>query len=261
MNPKVILTAVLLAGCCSLAPACPAQAVLVVRWIAPIAKSARCLSIDTIEWLAETSSRPGGTKVAGKWLAARSLPDSVLEDTYLRIAIRNRHISRTEGEEMFQRLNGTPGFRATLRKVSGSSPAKSSGHLNELRLASEARQNQMKVLEIGRTFRDPAKMGPTDIDLVIKHRNKTFAIEAKDYLPGTPYPLDKFRADMQTLKAYQSANSRENVIPVFSISSKPSDPAQLALVKAAAKSHDVHLIFGNPQEQAAQIKALADLIN
>ncbi len=228
-----------------------------LRWLAPIAKSAKCLPVRKIEWLAEESARAGGTKKVGAWLAARKLPNSVLEDTYLRISIQNGHLPREEAETMFSRLNGKPGFRTTLRKISGSNAAKSGGHMNELRLASAAEESQMTVVEIGAPFDDPAKKGLTDIDLLLKYKSKTIAIEAKDYLPTTPYPMDKFRADMETLKAFQNANPNQKILPVFSVTSRPADPEQWALLKTAAKINDIHLIVGDPQQQAAQLMLLA----
>ncbi len=158
---------------------------------------------------------------------------------------------------MFSRLNGKPGFRTTLRKVSGNNAAKSGGHMNELRLASAAEESQMKVVEIGAPFHDPAKQGLTDIDLVLKYKSKTIAIEAKDYLPTTPYQMDKFRADMETLKAFQAANPNRKILPVFSVTSRPADPEQWSLLKASATMNDVHLIVGDAQQQIAQMMLLA----
>ena len=243
-------------------PRSEAQAVVVargVRLLAPIANHARCFTVETIDWLANQSARAGGTKSVGLWLAAKKLPNSVLEDTYLRIAIRNGHLQRKEAETMFTRLNGKPGFRTTLRKVTGASDAKSTGHLNELRLASAAEENSLKVLNIGERFQDPAKRGITDIDLLLKHESRTIAVEAKSYLPSTPYPLDKFRADMVSLKAFQSENPAQRVVPVFSMTTKPNDLSQWELLKHAAKANNVHLIVGDAQEQVAQLMILAKI--
>ena len=74
---------------------------------------------DEIADLSRMARQAGGTKAVGKYLGAKQLPPDVLEDTYLRIAVQQQTISRSEAEGMYTRLRGIRGFRGTLSKVIG----------------------------------------------------------------------------------------------------------------------------------------------
>ncbi|EDN68076.1 conserved hypothetical protein [Beggiatoa sp. PS] len=184
------------------------------------------------------------------------MPNDVLEDAYMRIAIQQNKMARGEAEGMFTRLTGTQGFRTTLGKVIGNNPAGTVGHLNELRIADNAAQHGFKVSGIGQKFVDGIKKGPTDIDIVLKKGNKTFAVEAKNYSSTTKIPMDKYRADLDTLVQYRKANASEKVVPVFSFTHQPTSPQHLKMLQHEAKKRDVELIFGSPEEQIIKLKHL-----
>ncbi|MDM8557754.1 hypothetical protein [Candidatus Parabeggiatoa sp. HSG14] len=168
------------------------SSVVKVVKIAKISKSSKALPDDEITRLAKLASEVKGTKKVGQVLGKLNLPNDVLEDTYIRIAIQQNKMPRKEAEAMFIRLTGTQGFRTTLSKVIGNNPAGTAGHLNELRIADSATVHGFKVSGIGKKFVDGIKKGPTDIDIVLKNGNKTFAVEAKNYSATTKIPMDKY---------------------------------------------------------------------
>ena len=188
-----------------------------------------------------------------------NLPDDVLEDTFLRIAIHQGKINRETAEGMFSRLNGIPGFRTTLRKIIGNSDIGTIGHLNELEIADTAAMNGFKILGIGDKFVDGLKKAPTDIDILLEKKGKLFTIEAKSYASTTKMPMDKFRADLDTLVIYKN-QSTDNVVPIFTITNKPDDIRYLEMLQHESDKRGVQLIFGSPQSQIEQIKILGDIL-
>lgn len=194
----------------------------------------------------------------GKILGEMKLSAEVLEDTYIRIVLKQGKISLKEAGEIFANLKGVSGFRSALSKVAGVSQAKTIGHLNELRIANESVKKGFKVLAIGENFKDGVKR-ITDIDILIKKKGKTFAIEAKDYASDSIFPMDSFRADMDTLVAYKKQHGKSGV-PVFSITNPPGDPATRKLLEKEAKRRGVELIYGSPEEQIHLINQLADIM-
>jgi len=229
------------------------------KTISAISKSEKILPEKGIIRLSKLSDEIGGTAKVGRELGKLNLPKEVLEDSYLRIAIHQKKLTRNEAEKMFSRLSGTSGFRQTLRKVIGNNNVGTIGHLNELRIADNASINGFKVLGIGEKFSDGLKKSLTDIDILLKRNGKVFAIEAKDYASTTKLQLDKFRADLDTLVSYKNKNSK-HVIPIFTITNKPTDPRYLTLMQHDADKRGVQLIFGNPQEQIEQIKMLEKIL-
>jgi len=224
-----------------------------------ISHHSKALSESEIIRLSKLSDELKGTKKVGQELAKMNLPNEVLEDTFMRIAIHQRKISRHEAEEMFARLNSTPGFRSTLRKVIGNSKNKTAGHLNELKIANQGSQHGFKVVSIGEKFSDGLKRSPTDIDIVFKKNGKIFAIEAKDYQASNKLDLIKYKGDLDTLVQYQK-KSKGKVIPVFSITNKPTDPRYLKRLQYEADKRGVQLIFGRPTSQVEKIKLLGDIL-
>jgi hypothetical protein len=233
-----------------------APASLIGRSIPPLVRHVRALAPAEIDDLARRALSSGGTREVGKILGQRNLPDPVLEDAFIRIAVRQSRISAGDADRMFGRLSGVPGFRSTLSKVIGASDAKSTGHLNELRIASTASEYGFKVEGIGVRFVDPAKSAPTDIDVLLSRSGRRIAIEAKDYRPTTPIPMDSFRADMETLNAYGESLGASRVLRVFTITNKPEDPAVLELLLAETRRRGVELIVGSPVDQVIQIRQL-----
>lgn len=203
-------------------------------------------------------NKGGDLKKVGKILDEMKIGDDVLEDTYMRIILKQKKLTRKEAEEVFVNLRGADGFRTTLRKSAGISAAKTSGHLNEINLANEAVKSNFTVTGIGKLFNDGTKK-ITDIDVLLKKNNKLIAIEAKKYEPHTPIPLDKFRADMATLVAYQK-QAEGKVIPVFSMTSKPASRQTAKLLEKEAERRGVQLIYGSPDEQVHLINQLVQIL-
>jgi len=229
-----------------------------IHLYAPIFKSTGVLPDAEIVRLSKISKKTGGTKIVGKKLAKLKLDNAVLEDTYLRIAIHQGKLSREKAEKMYSQLSGVPGFRTTLRKVTGNNPAGTAGHLNELEIASNASKNGFKVLGIGQKFNDKIKKSETDIDVLLKNDKATYAIESKHYQSTTNIKLDKYRADLDSLISYKNKMNKEgeNIIPVFTFTHKPSNPKVLKVLQHEAKKRGVILIFGSPNEQ---VKILRDI--
>jgi len=228
------------------------------KTISAISKSIKVLPEDEIIQLSKLSDEIRGTKKVGKELGKLNLPEDVLEDTFLRIAIHQKKVTRESAEGMFSRLSGTPGFRTTMRKVIGNSNVGTKGHLNELEIADMASMNGFKVAGIGEHFVDGIKKAPTDIDIVLEKGGRLFAIEAKSYAKTSKIPMDKYRADLDTLIAYKS--NKNNVVPVFTITNKPDDLRYLKSLEHEANKRGVQLIFGAPQAQIEQIKMLGEIL-
>ncbi len=216
----------------------------------------RSLPNEKILDLAKLAEKSGGTKEIGTIVGKLNLPNEALEDTFARILVAQGRVSRSEAEGWMQRLGGVPGFRSALSKSMGASPAKTAGHLNEVRLADSAANLNIKVKEIGKRFDDGVKDAPTDIDVLLEHRGREIAVEAKDYLPTTPIPLDTFRADLVSLAEYRRANPNSSVVPVFWITNRSNDQLAWRLLEEAVEKYKVELLVGPADEVIHQIPLL-----
>ena len=214
------------------------------------------LADDIIEYLSKLAREHKGAEKVGKYLGKELLTDEGREEALLRIAVRNRVISEDEALGLFSRLSGVKGFRSTLRQVIGNKQPKAQGHLNELRIADRASQRGFSVKEIGERFDDGIKAHSTDIDVVLEKNGKVFALEAKDYTSTTRLPLDQFRADMDSLVKYQTQMKPNKVIPVFSITRRPSHPNDWKVLQTEAAKRGINLIDGPPDEQAILLNFL-----
>lgn len=226
--------------------------------ITAITKSPKALPEEEIIRLSKLANEVGGTAKIGEELGQLKLPTEILEDAFIRIAIHQNKITRKTAEEMFSTLSQTDGFRTTLRKIIGNSDIVTTGHLNELRLANSASFQGFKVISIGEKFDDPAKKALTDIDLILKKGNKTFIIEAKHYAETSKIPLDRYRADLDTLIQYKGKDN--SIIPVFTFTNKPTDPQYLKSLQYEADKRGVQLIFGEAEETIVQIKMLGEIL-
>jgi hypothetical protein len=229
-----------------------------IKAISAISKSVKVLPEDEIIRLSKLSDEIQGTKKVGKVLGKLNLSDDILEDAFLRIAIHQNKLTRESAEGMFSRLSNTPGFRTTMRKVIGNSNVGTHGHLNELRIADIASMNGFTVAGIGEQFVDGIKKSPTDIDILLEKGGKTFAVEAKNYAKTTKIPMDKYRADLDTLVIYKGNN--DEVIPVFTITNKPDELLYMERLEHEANKRGVQLLFGTPQEQIEQVKMLWEIL-
>jgi len=219
----------------------------------------RVLEKAELDELEKLLDRPGGLKAVGQLLGQKQLTQSALEHTYLNLAVRRNRIDKVSALVFWDRLSGVEGFAATLRKLLGNNPKGAAGHLYELQMGAAAAGEGFNVLAIGRKFHDGTKKALTDVDLLLERKGRLIAIEAKDYASSTIIPMDKFRADMDSLKAFSSQQSKP-VIPVFSIRRKPEDAAVIQRLLKAAKERDVQLIIGEPVGQMEKIRLLEELL-
>ena len=228
--------------------------------ISKVVKNSKTLSNNEIIQLSKLSDEVAGTKKIGIILGKKNLPTEVLEDTYIRIAIYQNKISRQEAEMFYKNLSKTEGFSTTLRKVIGNNPQGTIGHLNELKIANSAAGNGFKVVGIGKKFNDGIKTSLTDIDILLSKNGKDILIEAKKYSSTTKMPIDKFKADLDTLNIYGKNISKGKSIKIFSFTSKPQNKQLLKQYQFWANNKGVQLIFGTPQEQVVQIKMLEKIL-
>ncbi len=219
----------------------------------------RLLSKTEFDELAKLLEQPGGVKAVGERIGQMQLSQAAREQAYLSLAVRFKRIDDSSAQVLKQRLGGVEGFAPTLRKLLGNNPKGTAGHLYELQMGSAAVGEGFKVLAIGRKFDDGMKKALTDVDLLLERNGRMIAIEAKDYARGTPIPMDKFRADMDSLNAFRKLQSTP-VIPVFSIRRKPDDSAALKRLLQAAESRGVQLIVGEPTGQMEKIRLLQELL-
>ena len=229
--------------------------------IKPITKIVGALSDKKIIALSGLS-RTEGAKQVGRILGKLRLSDEILEDTYLRIAVHQGTILRREAEELYASLSKVPGFRTTLRKITGKAPNLTKGHLNELRIANEASKHGFEVTGIGTKFDDGIKKGISDIDVILRKKDRLFPMEVKDH--NNFSHMNMLREDMDTLVAYKrwrsNINPDDSIIPVFTITNRPTNPQLERLMLTEAQRRGVQLIFGPPLEQIEKIKILESII-
>ena len=173
----------------------------------------------------------------------------------MRILVHKNVLERKEAENVFSSLSNTPGFRSTLKKMIGNAPPVTKGHLNELRIAHFGSGRGFKVSGIGEKFDDGLKKGATDIDIVFEKGETILAIEAKDYNPAIPIPMDKFRADLDTLVQYRASKHPRKVIPIFTMTNLPKEN-QLIVLKNETGKRGIELVFGSPEVQINQFEML-----
>ncbi len=123
-----------------------------------------------------------------------------------------------------------------------------------------ASKNGFEVISIGKKFDNGIKHALTDIDIILKKNNKNILIEAKKYAPSTKMPIDKFKADLDTLNSYEKSILKGKTIKVFTFTEKPSSQKLLKQYQFWADKKGVQLIFGSPQEQIEQIKLLSEIL-
>ena len=225
-----------------------------------ISKSTKVLPDDEIAKLSTMSNGYQGTKQIKKYIGKLNLPLDIREDLYLRIAIFQNKIPKDEARLMFSNLKGKEGFSSTLSKIIGNNIQGTKGHLNELRIANSASQSGIKVIAIGKKFDDGIKNSLTDIDILLRKNNKDILIEAKKYAPDTKMPIDKFKADLDTLVIYGNNISKGKSIKIFSFTEEPRNKELLKNYQFWANKKGVQLIFGSPMEQIEQIKMLEKIL-
>ena len=232
--------------------------VKVASTIAKITPNPRTLPDDEIVRLSRLSGEVRGTAKVGGELGRLNLPQDILEDTFLRIAIHQNKLSRNEAELMFRNLTGVPGFSSTLRKIIGNNEVGARGHLFELRMASEGVEGGFVARAIGQKFDDGLKRAPTDIDIILERGGRLIAIEAKNYGTNTRISLDMYRADLDTLVAFRTSGNNDARL-FFSMANPPVNSDYLRRLKYEAAQRDIELVFGNARSSILQIRQLLDM--
>ena len=225
-----------------------------------LSKSSKVLPDAEIVKLSKMSDNDKGTKAVKKYIGKLNLPKDVQEDAYVRIIIHQKKIGTDEARKMFKNLRGKEGFNGALSKIIGNNLQGTKGHLNELRIANNAAEKGFDVVAVGKKFDDGLKNSLTDIDVLLRKKGHDILIEAKDYSSMTKMPLDKFRGDLDTLNIYAQKESKGKALRVFSFTEKPSDKNILRQYKFWAEKKGVELIFGNPEQQIAQINMLLKIM-
>ena len=169
------------------------------------------------------------TKVATQ-LEKSGLSRTVLEDTYLRMNVVQGKLGRTEAENMFRNLSGVDGFKETLRKVAGVNSNQVKGHLQELRIANNAKEHGLEVVSIGQKFDDGIKKQLTDMDVVLKDRKSTFLIQSKNYESTSSFNTVKLQGDADSLLQYKQASCKD-CTPVFLFTTEPPSNVRMLLTK------------------------------
>ena len=218
-----------------------------------LGKCRHALPEKEIEHLAEIARHSGGVKEVGVILGKSNLPgkfgkkagELVLHDTYLRIALKNGHISRSLAADAMKHLRGTPGFTALLRKINSASPSQVKGHLRELEIAVCAKQKGFKALSLGEKFSDGIKKGDTDLDILLRRGSINYAIESKAYSGKIPHEM--VRADAGSLLAFCQKN--KNTVPVFCFENAPS-----RFTMEYLKKNNIKVIYGTAQDIAAALR-------
>ena len=212
-------------------------------------KAARSVALLSAAQIDDLARLP--VKQAAQAIGKLKLSQETLERTYLSILISQGKISAKAAEELFKNLKGVPGFVSTMKKASSINPAQQMGHLFELKLANEARKQGFSVLGIGTKFRDFAKKGLTDMDLLLERGGRKVFIEAKNYPDVDWVSLPLFRRDMESLvHAKEVFGQAERC---FIISNLPSNPNIVAALKAAAEKNGVKLVFGSAESAVSQV--------
>ncbi|RUM44529.1 MAG: hypothetical protein DSY46_05325 [Hydrogenimonas sp.] len=232
----------------------------IAKFFGTFLESTKSIPDSEIIKLSKLSDSFQGTKQVKKIIGKMNLPQEVQEDIYLRIAVYQGKISRAEAKQMFKNLSGKDGFKETLSKIIGNSDQVTKGHLNELRIANHAVEEGFDVIAIGKKFDDGVKNSLTDIDVLLKKDGKEILIEAKNYASSTKMPIDKYKADLDTLNLYAQNHTQNSTLKVFSFTEKPQNKEVLRQYKFWAKRKGVELIFGTPEQQVEQIKILLTLL-
>ena len=227
-----------------------------VKVAVAIGKCEHALSEAQIDDLAKIASRPKGLEAVGQTLGKMNLIQKygddvghlILQDAYLRIAVRNGKISSELANSTLKNLSGTPGLTALLRKINTVDSHMAKGHLRELEIGIRASERDFKAVSFGQKFSDGLKRGDTDLDVFLTRGGKNYAIESKAY--SGYVPNDMIRADAESLLAFSKEVS--NTTPVFCFETAPSE---FSLKWLSAKG--VKVITGNAEEIASKLDVLS----
>lgn len=223
-----------------------------------LGKCANAIPDKEIAKLAQIATKPNGLKEINKILGKANYigkfgskaGNQILQDAYLRIAVKNGRLSSKIATEVLNHFNDIPGFRSLLSKINSSSFSQSKGHLRELEIALSAQKHGFSTLSFGQKFADGIKKGNTDLDVLLFKNGKKFAIESKAYINKVPDSMVK--ADVQSLLAF--CKNQKGTVPVFCFETAPSRYAQKYLAK-----NKVKYIVGSAEEIATKLDILSSL--
>ena len=223
-----------------------------------LGKCAHALPEAEINRLAKIAAKPQGIKELNQALGKLKLPmkygseagQILLQDTYLRIALRNDHLSPQKASEILKHLGGTPGLTSLLKKINSSNLALRKGHMRELEIALNARKRGFDAVSLGQKFADGLKKGDTDLDVLLRRDGINFAIESKAYSSIVPDTMVK--ADAESLAVF--CREVGNTIPVFCFESPPSKTAERFLLQKGIKC-----LVGTPEEITAKLDLISSL--
>ena len=212
-----------------------------------LGKCEHALSETEIDKFAAIAKNKGGVKEVAKLMGDMKLPlkygaeagELILQDAFLRIAVKNGNISRELATDALKHLYGTPGLTGLFRKINSVSPAQVKGHLRELELAVTAKKKGFQVISLGQKFADGKKGGDTDLDLFLMRDGIKYAIESKAYAGMIPDSMA--RADAQSLTVF--CKKIKKTVPVFCFEKEPSKFTQWYL-----DSKDIKYFCGSSEE-------------
>ena len=200
---------------------------------------------------------PKGTKSMSKadrisrYLKKEGYSPDQINQAFLRIARKNNAItSQQEMIEFYKYLKSVDGFGPTIRKVAAGIANQTRGHTQELRLAVASKKQGLKVLNIGKKFELPYLNKATDLDLLVQHRNKKFAIEVKKY-KSRNITRNRFEKDFRQIADMAKDVGAQPVLAINNIS-----PNKLAMLRKEARNYDVTVISGTPNRIMKEIKYL-----
>lgn len=228
------------------------------RCAVALGKCANALPDAEINRLAQIASQPNGLKTLNKILGKANYiglygdesGHLILQDTYLRIAIKNNRLSNKIAEETIEYLSGTPGLTSLLSKINSNSFSQAKGHLRELEIALSAQKRGFSTVSLGQKFTDGLKKGDTDLDVLLHRNGKNFAIESKAYSGLVPDTMVK--SDAESLVAF--CKEIDGAIPVFCFETAPSKFAQYFLSEKGVK-----YIIGTPEDIVAKLDILSNI--
>lgn len=212
-----------------------------------IAKLARVAAKN--DGLAHWNQILGSANFIGKY--GEEAGHLVLQDTYLRIAVKNGKMASDLAADTFKRLGGTPGLTSLLSKINSASFSQVKGHMRELEIALNAQKRGFSTVSLGQRFADGLKKGDTDLDVLLYRNGKNFAIESKAYSGLVPDTMVK--ADAESLIAF--CQEIGGTVPVFCFETIPSDTAQFFL-----RSRGVRYFVGTPEEIVTKLDFIASAI-
>lgn len=223
-----------------------------------LGKCANALPDSKIDELADIAHGPNGLRelnqILGKANYIGRYGDEaghlILQDTYLRIAIKNGRISKELAEQAMENLPNVPGLTSLLSKINSTSFSQAKGHLRELELAIHSQQRGFTPVSFGQKFADGLKKGDTDLDVCLLRNGINYAIESKAY--ASRVPNDMVRADAESLLAFSKAVG--NTKPVFCFETPPSEAVRLFL-----KERNISCLTGSASEIATKLDFISNL--